>query len=186
MQAKSYIDDVPTSTLTDAERTRIRRNEIGFIYQAHHLLNEFTAIENVMLPQMIRGLSRKEADELGGAAAILSRAEGAPLYFVRCRCPKGRGQTQLSPQKDTRLPNPSRDFLQRQKSARCTSLLNGRLNSLLKRRHFDILDLVFAAVQPSRISPEVMLALARVTYPVRECLPHWYSFVRVRRETGKK
>ena len=48
------------------------------------------------------------------------------LYFVRCRCPKGRGQTQLSPQKDTRLPNPSRDFLQRQKSARCTSLLNGR------------------------------------------------------------
>ncbi len=45
------------------------------------------------------------------------------LYFVRCRCPKGRGQTQLSPQKDTRLPNPSRDFLQRQKSARCTSLL---------------------------------------------------------------
>src|SRR5271165_6941285 len=49
-----------------------------------------------------------------------------PLYFVRCRCPKGRGQTQLSPQKDTRLPNPSRDFLQRQKSARCTSLLNGR------------------------------------------------------------
>ncbi|MGA7453441.1 MAG: hypothetical protein WBW73_19900, partial [Rhodoplanes sp.] len=44
-------------------------------------------------------------------------------------CPKGRGQTQLSPQKDTRLPNPSRDFLQRQKSARCTSLLNGRPQS---------------------------------------------------------
>ncbi|MFY9626017.1 MAG: ABC transporter ATP-binding protein [Rhodoplanes sp.] len=65
-----YIDDVPTSTLTDAERTRIRRNEIGFIYQAHHLLNEFTAVENVMLPQMIRGLSRKEADER--AAQLLS------------------------------------------------------------------------------------------------------------------
>ncbi|MFY9992686.1 MAG: ABC transporter ATP-binding protein [Rhodoplanes sp.] len=65
-----YIDDVPTSTLTDAERTRIRRNKIGFIYQAHHLLNEFTAVENVMLPQMIRGLSRKEADER--AAQLLS------------------------------------------------------------------------------------------------------------------
>jgi len=65
-----YIDDVPTSTLTDAERTRIRRNEVGFIYQAHHLLNEFTAVENVMLPQMIRGLSRKEADER--AAQLLS------------------------------------------------------------------------------------------------------------------
>lgn len=65
-----YIDDVPTSTLNDAERTRIRRNEIGFIYQAHHLLNEFTAEENVMLPQMIRGLSRKEAGER--AAQLLS------------------------------------------------------------------------------------------------------------------
>ncbi|MGZ8323607.1 MAG: ABC transporter ATP-binding protein, partial [Rhodoplanes sp.] len=59
-------DDVPTSTLTDAERTRIRRNEIGFIYQAHHLLNEFTAVENVMLPQMIRGLSRKDAADRAG------------------------------------------------------------------------------------------------------------------------
>jgi lipoprotein-releasing system ATP-binding protein len=56
-----YIDNVPTSTLTDAERTRLRRNEVGFVYQAHHLLVEFTAIENVMLPQMIRGLPRNEA-----------------------------------------------------------------------------------------------------------------------------
>ncbi|MGZ8397300.1 MAG: ABC transporter ATP-binding protein [Rhodoplanes sp.] len=61
-----FVDDVPTSTLTDAERTRIRRNEIGFIYQAHHLLNEFTAVENVMLPQMIRGLSRKDAADRAG------------------------------------------------------------------------------------------------------------------------
>ena len=58
-----FIDDVPTSTLNDAERTRIRRNEVGFVYQAHHLLNEFTAVENVMLPQMIQGLPRKEASE---------------------------------------------------------------------------------------------------------------------------
>ncbi len=61
-----FIDDVPTSTLTDAERTRIRRNEIGFIYQAHHLLNEFTAVENVMLPQMIRGLTRNDANDRAG------------------------------------------------------------------------------------------------------------------------
>jgi len=65
-----FIDDVPTSTLTDAERTRIRRNEVGFIYQAHHLLTEFTAVENVMLPQMIRGLTRKDAQER--AAELLS------------------------------------------------------------------------------------------------------------------
>ena len=56
-----YIDSVATSTLPDADRTRIRRNDIGFVYQSHHLLPEFSALENVLLPQMIRGLSRGEA-----------------------------------------------------------------------------------------------------------------------------
>jgi len=56
-----YIDKIATSRLSDAERTRIRRTEIGFVYQFHHLLPEFSAIENVILPQMIRGLPRKEA-----------------------------------------------------------------------------------------------------------------------------
>jgi lipoprotein-releasing system ATP-binding protein len=56
-----YIENVATSTMSDSERTRIRRSDIGFVYQAHHLLPEFTALENVMLPQMIRGLRRKEA-----------------------------------------------------------------------------------------------------------------------------
>jgi lipoprotein-releasing system ATP-binding protein len=56
-----YIDRVATSNLSDAQRTLIRRTEIGFVYQFHHLLSEFSAIENVMLPQMIRGLARKEA-----------------------------------------------------------------------------------------------------------------------------
>jgi len=56
-----YIGEVPTSTLSDGERTRIRRLDVGFVYQAHHLLPEFSALENVMLPQMIRGLSRSEA-----------------------------------------------------------------------------------------------------------------------------
>jgi len=55
------IEGIPTTTLSDAERTRIRRNEIGFVYQFHHLLGEFSALENVVLPQMIRGLSRNEA-----------------------------------------------------------------------------------------------------------------------------
>ncbi|MFZ3309029.1 MAG: ABC transporter ATP-binding protein [Xanthobacteraceae bacterium] len=57
-----FVDGVPTSTLSDIERTRIRRTEIGFVYQAHHLLPEFSALENVVLPQMIRGLSRREAN----------------------------------------------------------------------------------------------------------------------------
>jgi lipoprotein-releasing system ATP-binding protein len=60
-----YIDGHPTSTLADSERTRIRRSEIGFVYQSHHLLPEFSALENVLLPQMIRGLSRREATALG-------------------------------------------------------------------------------------------------------------------------
>ena len=56
-----YLDGAPTAGLSDAARTRIRRNAIGFVYQAHYLLPEFSALENVMLPQMIRGLSRAEA-----------------------------------------------------------------------------------------------------------------------------
>jgi lipoprotein-releasing system ATP-binding protein len=60
-----YIDGVGTSRMPDIARTQIRRTEIGFIYQAHHLLPEFSALENVMLPQMIRGLARGEARQRG-------------------------------------------------------------------------------------------------------------------------
>jgi lipoprotein-releasing system ATP-binding protein len=56
-----FVNANPTSRLSDTERTRIRRVEMGFIYQAHHLLPELSALENVMLPQMIRGLGRNEA-----------------------------------------------------------------------------------------------------------------------------
>jgi lipoprotein-releasing system ATP-binding protein len=49
------------SKLGDDERTRIRRADVGFIYQFHQLLPEFSAIENVMLPQMILGIPRKAA-----------------------------------------------------------------------------------------------------------------------------
>jgi lipoprotein-releasing system ATP-binding protein len=72
----------PTSGLPDAERTAIRRNEIGFVYQAHHLLPEFSAMENVMLPQMIRGLSRaearKRAAELLGYLGLRDRVTHRP------------------------------------------------------------------------------------------------------------
>lgn len=65
-----YIDTVATSDLSDLQRTRIRRTDIGFVYQFHHLLPEFSALENVMLPQMICGLSREEASTR--AAELLS------------------------------------------------------------------------------------------------------------------
>ena len=47
--------------LSDERRTAVRRSEIGFVYQFHHLLPEFSALENIMMPQLISGLSRKEA-----------------------------------------------------------------------------------------------------------------------------
>jgi len=65
-----YINTQPTSALSDFERTRIRRMEMGFIYQAHHLLPELSAVENVMLPQMIRGLGKSAAR--ARAAELLS------------------------------------------------------------------------------------------------------------------
>jgi lipoprotein-releasing system ATP-binding protein len=56
-----FVCERATTSLPDSERTAIRRGEIGFIYQFHHLLPEFSALENVMLPQMIHGLGRGEA-----------------------------------------------------------------------------------------------------------------------------
>jgi lipoprotein-releasing system ATP-binding protein len=49
--------------LDDGARTAVRRAEIGFVYQFHHLLPEFTALENVMIPQMVRGMSKAESTE---------------------------------------------------------------------------------------------------------------------------
>jgi lipoprotein-releasing system ATP-binding protein len=55
------IEGQPTIGLNDSQRTGLRRTRIGFVYQFHHLLPEFTAAENVMTPQMIAGLSKVEA-----------------------------------------------------------------------------------------------------------------------------
>lgn len=77
-----FIADRPTVGLADSERTSIRRTDIGFVYQFHHLLPEFSAIENTMLPQMIRGLSRgeskKRATELLAFLGLGERLEHRP------------------------------------------------------------------------------------------------------------
>jgi lipoprotein-releasing system ATP-binding protein len=65
-----FIEGAACSQLPDSERTRIRRDKIGFVYQAHHLLPEFDAQENVVLPQMIAGKSR--ADAAKEAARLLT------------------------------------------------------------------------------------------------------------------
>jgi lipoprotein-releasing system ATP-binding protein len=76
------IDGVNCGNLGDAERTRMRRAEIGFVYQFHHLLPEFSALENVVLPQLILGLSRSEAEsramQLLEALGLGERADHRP------------------------------------------------------------------------------------------------------------
>jgi lipoprotein-releasing system ATP-binding protein len=60
-----FIDGMAASKLSDEARTALRRRHIGFIYQFHHLLPEFSALENVVLPQLIAGLGRAEARRRG-------------------------------------------------------------------------------------------------------------------------
>ena len=77
-----YIGGQPTAGMSDGERTRLRREEMGFVYQFHHLLPEFSALENVVLPQLIRGLARKEAEaraaELLGFLGLKERLPHRP------------------------------------------------------------------------------------------------------------
>jgi len=65
------VDGRNLSSLSDAERGRVRNRSMGFIYQFHHLLPEFTALENVCMPLLIRGVSISEAER--EAAALLGR-----------------------------------------------------------------------------------------------------------------
>lgn len=57
------INGVDCSASNDKKRTEMRRNEIGFVYQFHHLLPEFSALENVMMPNLISGISKSAAEE---------------------------------------------------------------------------------------------------------------------------
>jgi len=57
-----FFDGRAAGTLSDDARTAIRRQGIGFVYQFHHLLPEFTALENIVLPQMAAGVARKAAE----------------------------------------------------------------------------------------------------------------------------
>lgn len=73
------------SKLDDDQRTRIRRADVGFIYQFHQLLPEFSALENVVLPQMILGRSRKAAEaratELLSALGLAERLDHRPAQL---------------------------------------------------------------------------------------------------------
>ncbi|MCH7539174.1 MAG: ABC transporter ATP-binding protein [Proteobacteria bacterium] len=76
------VTGTPCSRRTDGERTALRRARLGFVYQYHHLLPEFSALENVMLPQMIAGKRRAEARaraaELLALVGLSARASHRP------------------------------------------------------------------------------------------------------------
>ncbi|MTJ84106.1 MAG: ABC transporter ATP-binding protein [Telmatospirillum sp.] len=81
-EGEVLIDGQACGSLNDDRRTAIRRQYLGFVYQYHHLLPEFSALENIVLPQMIAGLSRREAAERGrqllSSLGLLPRADHRP------------------------------------------------------------------------------------------------------------
>ena len=70
------------ATLPDDRRSALRRDSMGFVYQYHHLLREFSALENIVVPQMIAGRARaeaaKRAQELLGLVGLAARADHRP------------------------------------------------------------------------------------------------------------
>jgi lipoprotein-releasing system ATP-binding protein len=79
------VDGQDCSLFSDAERTRVRRATMGFVYQFHQLLPEFSALENVVLPQMIRGRRRRAAEAHGkkllDALGLAGRREHLPAQL---------------------------------------------------------------------------------------------------------
>jgi lipoprotein-releasing system ATP-binding protein len=77
-----FVNGRDAGALPDRDRTIIRRDAIGFVYQFHHLLGEFSALENIVLPQMIAGKSRRDATaratSLLAAFGLAPRAEHLP------------------------------------------------------------------------------------------------------------
>ena len=62
-EGKIIINDIEVNSLSDKKLSEFRNKNIGFVFQFHHLLPEFTAIENVCIPSFISGISKKEAEE---------------------------------------------------------------------------------------------------------------------------
>lgn len=70
---KVIISDIDASSVSEEQRTRLRLDNLGFVYQFHNLLPEFSALENVTIPLLIRKVSRKDAEER--AQALLEQVE---------------------------------------------------------------------------------------------------------------
>ncbi|MBT5456467.1 MAG: ABC transporter ATP-binding protein [Rhodospirillaceae bacterium] len=80
-----FINGKPCGALSDSDRTALRRSQLGFVYQFHHLLPEFSAVENVILPQMVAGKSkpgaRERSSSLLGLVGLAERTEHRPAQL---------------------------------------------------------------------------------------------------------
>ena len=76
------ISGEEAAELSDSDRTRVRRDTLGFVYQFHHLLPDFSALENVVIPQLVRGATRAESEQraeaLLGALGLSERLTHRP------------------------------------------------------------------------------------------------------------
>jgi lipoprotein-releasing system ATP-binding protein len=81
-QGSIRLSGKEAAALDDDGRTRVRRELLGFVYQFHHLLPDFTARENVILPQLVRGadpaVAKTRADQLLGALGLAERLDHQP------------------------------------------------------------------------------------------------------------
>jgi lipoprotein-releasing system ATP-binding protein len=80
--------------LSDRDRTRARRQDVGFIYQFHHLLPEFSALENIVIPQLANGVAAAEAE--GRALELLTRVGVAPRASHRPAALSGGEQQRVA------------------------------------------------------------------------------------------
>lgn len=142
-----------TQHMTDRERTAVRRCEVGFVYQFHHLLPEFDALENIVLPQLIAGVSRTEAKsraeklldlmELGDRAhhrpGHLSGGEQQRVAIARSMANKPRvlladePTGNLDPNTSSTVFNAFRDLVKEQGAAALVATHNHELASLMDR-----------------------------------------------------
>jgi lipoprotein-releasing system ATP-binding protein len=88
------INGIDMTRLNDQARTSARRHDVGFIYQFHHLLPEFSALENIILPQLANGVPATEAE--ARALALLERVGVAPRAAHRPAALSGGEQQRVA------------------------------------------------------------------------------------------